>query len=464
MSEVKVNKISPRTNCGTTTLGDSGDSFVIPSGVTITNNGTQTGFGRSGSVNWQTTPKTATFTAVNGEGYFINSGSSLTMNLPAGSAGAIVAVSDYARNFATYNFTIAPNGSEKIGGTAQAAVLSVNGQAATFVYVDSTKGWVNVQNAEDTETGVPPFIKATGGTITDCGDFRIHTFTSPGTFQVTQLATQSPAPIYNLVSYTVVGGGGGTSIGAAPAHAAGGGGAGGFREGKNAPVDSYTASPLNAPAGLPVSVTSYPITVGGGGSVTTNAQARGGTGNPSVFSTITSAGGGGGAGSSYCGSGPQMIGGPGGSGGGGSSQSPSGPGPGNQPPVSPPQGNNGGSGTDSPPDTRAGGGGGATVAGCAGSPGSKSGNGGAGATTNITGSPVAYAGGGGGGASGPAGQQSKGLGGAGGGGDGGCNSTAGEAGGANLGGGAGGGKGGPPGASSGNTGGSGIVIIRYKFQ
>ena len=38
MSEVKVNKISPRTNCGTTTLGDSVDSFVIPSGVTITNN------------------------------------------------------------------------------------------------------------------------------------------------------------------------------------------------------------------------------------------------------------------------------------------------------------------------------------------------------------------------------------------------------------------------------------------
>ena len=31
----------------------------------------------------------------------------------------------------------------------------------TFVYVDGTKGWVNVQNAEDTEVGVPPFIAAT---------------------------------------------------------------------------------------------------------------------------------------------------------------------------------------------------------------------------------------------------------------------------------------------------------------
>ena len=43
MSEIKVNKISPRTNCGTTTLGDSGDTFTIPAGVSITNNGTASG-------------------------------------------------------------------------------------------------------------------------------------------------------------------------------------------------------------------------------------------------------------------------------------------------------------------------------------------------------------------------------------------------------------------------------------
>ena len=50
MSEVKVNKISPRTNCGTVQLGDSGDTITIPAGATITNNGTQTGFGRTGTV------------------------------------------------------------------------------------------------------------------------------------------------------------------------------------------------------------------------------------------------------------------------------------------------------------------------------------------------------------------------------------------------------------------------------
>ena len=104
MSEIKVNIFSPRTACGTTTLGDSGDSFVIPSGVTITNNGTQTGFGRTGAVDWETTPKTSTFTGVSGKGYFINSGSAITCNLPAGTAGDIIAFSDYARNFNTYNF------------------------------------------------------------------------------------------------------------------------------------------------------------------------------------------------------------------------------------------------------------------------------------------------------------------------------------------------------------------------
>ena len=413
---------------------------------------------------WQPV-KTATFTAVAGEGYFVNSGSALTMNLPAGVAGATIVVADYARNFSTYNLTISPNGSEKIGGVAENATLNVDGQAATFVYVDATKGWINVQNAEDTEVGVPPFISATGGTITESGDFRIHTFTGDGCFVVTSLATESPAPIYNTVSYLVVAGGGGAGTGSTPAHAAGGGGAGGFREGKNAPVDSYTASPLNAPAGIPVSLTTYPITVGAGGPAGPGcATEQGVNGNNSVFSTITSAGGGGSSGSSHTPPGFKMNGRAGGSGGGGSSQGPTTGGAGNTPPVSPPQGNNGGTGTDSPPNTKAGGGGGATAVGTGGVDNTSSGNGGAGATTCITGSPTAFAGGGGGGGSGPSGQQSKGLGGVGGGGDGGCTGAPGVAGTANTGGGSGGGKGGPPVGTSGNNGGSGIVIIRYKFQ
>ena len=140
-STIKVNTIQDScgsalvSKCGSTiTLGASGKTVALATGAS------QTGFGRAGSVNWQTSSiKTSTFTAADGEGYFCNtSGGAFTVNLPAGSAGAIVAISDYTRTFTTNSITVAPNGSEKIGGIAASAKLTVDGQAATFVYVDST--------------------------------------------------------------------------------------------------------------------------------------------------------------------------------------------------------------------------------------------------------------------------------------------------------------------------------------
>ena len=478
-STIKVNNIQNQCgqniineNSNTITIGASGDTVALASGAT------QSGFGRSGSVTWQTTPKTTTFTAVSGEGYFINSGSAITANLPAGSPGAIVAFSDYARNFATYNFTINPNGSEKIGGEAEDAVLNVDGQAATFVYVDSTKGWINVQNAEDTEIGTNPYIVATGGTITTvCTDYKVHTFTSPGTFCVSNAGTAAGS---NEVSFLVVAGGGGGS-----ANGGGGGGAGGYREGKS-PQTPYTASPLACTSGsnngLPVAVAAYPIAVGGGGPGVSSG--RSGCGSVSTFAgttTITSTGGGGSG--SYCGSkafdNPDIIGAPGGSGGGGGA-GPSTPGSlpdipaankgtGNTPPVSPSQGNPGGralhSPSFSPTGAVAGGGGGG--AGAAGgditqlSPG-KAGLGGVGTPTQISGSAVSYAGGGGGGIGPGTGflvacGSSCGTGGAGGR----WPSPGAVAGTTNRGGGGGGGGHQPQGGANG---GSGIVIIRYKFQ
>ena len=55
MSEIKVNKISPRSGT-TVTLGDSGDTFTIPSGATINNQGTATNFGATGAASWTTQP------------------------------------------------------------------------------------------------------------------------------------------------------------------------------------------------------------------------------------------------------------------------------------------------------------------------------------------------------------------------------------------------------------------------
>ena len=333
MSEVKVNKISPRTNCGTVQLGDSGDTITIPAGATITNNGTQTGFGRTGTVDWQTgSIKTGDFTAVSGEGYFVNTTSGqITLTLPSSpSAGDIVSFKDYAYTFATNNLLVAPNGSNIGGSGSNNVTYSTNGDSKTFVYVDGTKGWLVVNESDDTSQGLnPAYMAATGGTVTTCGNCKIHTFTGPGTLTVTAVGNSLGS---DKLGYMVVGGGGGGGGGAQ----GGGGGAGGFREAKGTNV-SYTASPLAAPTSITVTApTAYPITVGGGGSASSSgpeapSSTRGGDGSNSVFSTITSEGGGGGGG------GPQATGNPGGSG-GGSFNSPSAAGNGNTPPVHPPQG------------------------------------------------------------------------------------------------------------------------------
>ena len=48
-SELKVDKLSPATGTAFT-LGDSGDTFTIPSGATVTNSGTATGFVTAGAL------------------------------------------------------------------------------------------------------------------------------------------------------------------------------------------------------------------------------------------------------------------------------------------------------------------------------------------------------------------------------------------------------------------------------
>ena len=474
MSKIEVNEID-KTSGSTLTLGGSGTAVTLACGAT------QTGFGRTGTVDWQTgSIKTATFTAANGEGYFANtSGGAFTMNLPSATAGNIVSVVDYTNTFQTNNLTISPNGSQKIGGTNATVDLSTEGQSVTLVYVDDTEGWKNVQDSTSNVIGTA-FITATGGTITCSGNFKIHTFTGPGTFCVSGLATVSSN---NNVDYLVVaGGGGGGGNDSGSSIGGGGAGAGGYRESPGA-LTCYTASPLGASpaAALPVSVQGYPITVGAGGAAGTGGACgtptppgTAGKGNNSIFSTITSTGGGGG----HSRNDPTTSGGApmdGGSGGGESGNAPPGTaGDGNTPPVNPSQGFPGGN-TDSCANSfGSAGGGGATAAAVSVSGPTSSHNstaGGAGTSSQITASPVAYSGGGGGGgANAPSSpltpSPAGGAGGSGGGGAGGPAAVAGTSGTANTGGGGGGGGAGSPGGVSrnGGTGGSGVVIIRYKFQ
>ena len=466
MSKIEVDAIDKQSG-STLTIGGSGTAVTLACGAT------QTGFGRTGTVDWQTSSiKTTTFTAVNGQGFFADTSSgAFTMNLPAGVAGAIVSVADYAATWDTGNLTVSPNGSDKIGGVNADVVLNTKGQSVTFIFVDSTQGWINTMDSTSNERGAE-FITATGGTETNSGNDKIHTFTGPGTFTVSSIG----AGDNNIVSYLVLAGGG--AGGTADEGGGGGGGAGGYRE-LVSPTAPYTGSPLNgypsAPNRITVTAQAYPITVGSGG--TANAAGSAPTqGSTSTFSSISSAGGGrGGYGASpYCGAG--TGGGNGGSGGGGFAYT--GPiggnaaGSGNTPSTTPAQGSNGGTGQSSCTAAQAqngGGGGGATaVGGNAGNyPGPASGGtGGAGATSEITASPVARGGGGGGGRrwNTPGSPGTGGTGGGGNGGQGRSPASTGTAGTVNTGGGGGAGGGCSGTDQLGGNGGSGIVIIRYKFQ
>ena len=480
-SKIKVdniNKVSDDSNiinkCGTTiTLGASGDTINLASGAS------QSGFGRTGTVDWQTASiKTATFTAVNGEGYFANtSGGAFNMNLPAGVAGHIVSVVDYTNSFQTHKLTLVPNGTDKIGGTNANSDLSAEGQSVTLVYVDGLEGWKAVQDSTTVVEG-GSFISATVSgscnTLTCCGNYKFATFKNPGTFCVSAGSGGKAVADYLVVAG---GGGGGSEFNSSTAGAGAGGG--GFRWSNDSPDWCAAGSPGNPLAGTQLNITPgpYSIVVGGGGAFSPGPGVAGDCGGVSTFGPVTSAGGGGGG--NTVGPPAERNGQDGGSGGGGAPSHCGGAG--NTPPTSPPQGNNGGSNASPGPVANyylGGAGGGATAVGGCGGP-SAGGTGGAGAGIpagvfgTLSGQPCGsyryYSGGGGGGGSsntpktGPAGPGGLG-GGAAGGAGGACAPAAATA----LTGGGGGGAGnygpGSPTTRYGSNGGSGIVIIRYKYQ
>jgi hypothetical protein len=398
MSEIKVNKISPRS--GTTlTLGDSGDDFIIPAGATLTNNGTASGFA---SIAWQSSIVTgSTLTAVAGNGYWIDTTlNACTVTLPSSaSVGDQIILVDYDRTWNTNNLTIDQNGLNYQGGTDN-PVYDTNGQTVNIVYSGATNGWIPISDDDVADEGTPQPYSA---------------------------------------DFLVIAGGGGGGIGNT---SGGGGGAGGYRNSYNSESSGGGGSAESSITLNPNTV--YTITVGSEGAGASGPSAGTGTnGNDSSISgtgltTITSSGGGGGGGT-----GTGLS---GGSGGGGGSSADSAEKSGGSGTAN--QGYAGGLGRHVPSSYEGGGGGGG--AGAVGGnytvgPPNIGGPGGNGVASTITGSSITRGGGGGG--QGP----NNASGGSGGGGQGGVAG----AGTANTGG--GGGAGGSGGSGSG---GSGVVILR----
>ena len=138
-------------------------------GTTLIDNGT---FKNIGAITWDTTAKTAGFTAVAGNGYFCNTTSAaFTVTLPSSpTAGDTVGISDYANTADTNNITIGRNGSN-IQGVANDFIINIEGASVLLIYVDATKGWLLVDAARASDISENKFyVTATGGTITTCGD------------------------------------------------------------------------------------------------------------------------------------------------------------------------------------------------------------------------------------------------------------------------------------------------------
>ena len=232
-------------NANTITIGASGDTISIPSGATLANSGTATGFD---SINWQSTIVTgATHTASANQGIWIDTTSNAcNLTLPGSpSVGDQLIFSDFKRNWGTNAVTLTLNGSKFQGFTSPDPVYDTNGETVHIVYSGSTQGWIPIND----------------GAVAD------------------------EVPQTVAAEYLVVAGGGsgGTGDGS-------GAGAGGY-------LTNYSGTAVQLTPGA-----SYTVTIGGGGSGVSGGPPanRGNSGSNSVLSgtgitTITSIGGGGGA-------------------------------------------------------------------------------------------------------------------------------------------------------------------------
>ena len=334
----------------------------------------------------------------------------------------------------------------ELAAAATSGSLTISGLSPGTVTLYATAnvtGKVKSNVTEKEFTVIAPFTEATGGTTLEYNAsgkrFRSHTFTSDGTFTVTNVGESNDDR--NKVDYLIIAGGGG---GGARFHA-GGGGAGGYRT-----TNGTSGADTSARTKVTVTAQGYSIVVGAGGTGSTDNEVRGSSGTASSGLGVSTVGGGGGGSQG----GTQPQGGNGGSGGGAVQRSP-GTG-GTVGTGTAEEGTNGGTSTfTSGVGIGAGGGGGSnTVAGNGtATVGGSGGNG----TANLlrTGSNETRAGGGGGGASDGTGG-SAGTGGAG---TGGQTGTAPTSATANT----GSGGGGAGVDQDGGNGAAGIVVIRYEI-
>ena len=145
MSKIEVDQVDPQSGTSLT-LGTSGDTITISSGVTLANNGTATGFA---SIAWQSTVVTGTtHTASANQGIWIDTTSNAcTLTLPGSpSVGDQLVFSDFARQWDNNAVTLSLNGSKFQGFTSPNPVYDTEGETVHIVYSGSTQGWIPIND------------------------------------------------------------------------------------------------------------------------------------------------------------------------------------------------------------------------------------------------------------------------------------------------------------------------------
>ena len=229
--------------------GTIANAKLSNSAVTI--NGSSVSLGGSASIKhieWQAltvADGSTTLTAEAGKGYFLDTNVGvIEVFLPSSpSRGDTFVFADYGGTFGTNQLIINTGGQLIDSTTGPDFKVTTDNAIVELVYVDANKGYlVKLNQAAGTTPGAiatgiygATFIQATGGTVTQSGDYKIHTFTGDGNFIVSSLGSGIPTAEASNVDYLVVAGGGGAGTGSNvdTQAAGGGGGAGAYTEGKD---------------------------------------------------------------------------------------------------------------------------------------------------------------------------------------------------------------------------------------